>query len=171
MPDFPPPPVLELEGNYTTWIHKWTHDPPTTYRSTVFIASDAGMVIFPYAISSGDNRIRLINLQDGSVISDTNIPELWDTYPVYDADTQMIFQRIGSQNWVGSILGKYMVTRKADATKWTSFFVWKDGVEIARVDMPAGTEPTDYFLMSYNGKYIIIEDGISNRKLVCFEGD
>ena len=168
MPDFPP--VFELEGDYSTWTHKWTHDPPSTYRRAVLIASDAGMVIFPYAISGGDNRIRLINLQDGSVISDTNIPELWNTYPIYDPDTQMIFQRMGTQDWVGSVLGKYMVTRKSGAVAYTSFFVWKDGVEIARVDMPAGTEPSDYSLMSYDGKYIIMEDGATSRKLVCFEG-
>ena len=165
MPDFPPPPVLELEGEFTAWTHKWTHELAPLQDISIMIASDGKRVLLPYSEEAfpNDLRLRLVNLEDGSLVSDIS-NEWYTLVSAWYQPDMLDFQKVQCSSFARSIFGRYVVSCKKDIN---SLFVWRDGVEFYEIEMPAGINIETCIGMSYEGKYILLLDGV---KLVCFEG-
>ena len=166
----PTPPVFELEGEYSAWTHKWTHDLAAFDDIGVMIAQDGKRVFVPYSEEAfpNDYRLRVVNLEDGSLVSDIALD--WFYVPRLIGFTDPIgFQVVNNSGFTRSIAGRYMVSGKSGINL---LFVWKDGVEFYEIEMPAGITAEGYVGMSYDGKYIIMKgSGALKTKLVCFEGD
>ena len=130
------------------------------------IACDGKRVVVPYSEEAfpHDYRLRIINLEDGSLVFD--IETDWFLVPRLIGFTDPIgFQVVNNFGFTRSIAGRYMVSGKSDIN---SLFVWKDGVEFYEIEMPTGITAEGFIGMSYDGKYIIMKD--AGAKLVCFEG-
>lgn len=148
MPDFPPPPVLELEGDYSSWTEKWVVD---CNLGNCMDCPGAGFnVDSDRVLVRGDALGYIFKLSTGELVS---TEDMGYGYDAKSADVQY------------SILQKYAVWLAST----TKFHVYKDGALQQAITISGAGAELRGVTISRDGKYIVCWD-MENDKLYCYEG-
>ena len=167
------------EGNYTEWVHKWTHTLPTglsDYDTVTFHINDADNVLTIWWYDGSRRRFAVYNVDDfsGIFISPAGTDYI-TSYPLwtYSGAGQAIFGVADPIAGGGSrTLQKYvLIARRGNIT----IEVWKENGstpiwshDITTESPGDDLDPGSSILISATGKYVLV---ITNgKKLILYEG-
>jgi len=146
-----------VEGDYTTWTHKWTNEPPngaTLPFITNYIDEKNDVITILWRDDSSDDRIGTFTLEDFSVVT-LPVGDYMSGPPLIETDYSL------------KSLETYLLMRK-DVNN--EFEVWRGGSPLWSLnitdDVPGATEAIP--IISLSGKYILFFT--NNNKLALYEG-
>ena len=163
-----------VEGDYTTWTHKWISALPDGLSSSTYLSVSIddknGVFHLTWRDGATKSRFGIYNLADFSIVFESPSGSHYGSgYP------QAAYGRVAQRSW------NDMVDSGGSISLQTYLLLMRDGYQIMEVwrggatpvwshdtsDEEAGTY-IGYGMISITGKWIILLNG--NDKLICYEG-
>jgi len=178
--------AVPLEGDYTSWTHKWTQD--TLVLDDVsdcngIFTDTCFHLLFAETNAQGVGGTRkrhvVLSLEDGSITyaSPSNgVGYIGDAYQyagIYK-NLELTYNALGYDSF--SVMGKYMILTPYNETSgdWDILEVWKESSNVWTAPHPSTFDPVAWMwfsdVMRGDGKYIIGLTWGNNFNFVCFEG-
>lgn len=178
--------AVPLEGDYTSWTHKWTQDSlvldDVNDWNGIF-TEDYFHILFlednPAGVGGTRKRHVVLSLEDGS-ITYTSPPNgegyIGDAYMYAGTlrNLELTYNAMGYDSF--SIMGKYLTLEPYNGTSgdWDILEVWKEGSKVWTAPSPSTFSPDAWMWHSncirWDGKYIIGLTWWPDFYFVCFEG-
>ncbi len=178
--------AVPLEGDYTSWTHKWTQDgldldDPDGWGGV--FTENCFHILFtednPAGVGGTRKRHVVLSLEDGSITYASPLNGegyIGDAYMYAGSyrNFELTYNTKGYDSF--SIMGKYLTLEPYNETSgdWDILEVWKEGTKVWTAPSPSTIDPIAWMwhnnCIRWDGKYIIGLTWGTDHYFVCFEG-